>query len=254
MTNKIVSDVLVPLVEREGERAVMGRELHKFLELDSNYTTWFNRMVSYGFTEGTDYVSKKGNVLSEQRNRSYEQLDHIISLDMAKELCMIQRSDKGRQARQYFIEVEKRYRAQQPPELSRLELLEIATKAEKERLALEARVEADKPKVLFADAVAASKTSILVGELAKLMRQNGVPNVGQKSLFGWLRDNGYLIKAARSDKNMPTAESMRRGLFEIKETTSTQPDGHIVVHKTPKVTGKGQQFFLNLFLTGKAAV
>lgn len=249
MTDSVVSDVLVPLVEREGERAVMGRELHKFLDIETPYAKWFNRMVTYGFTETQDFWT----FLSESTGGRPSQ-DHIISLDMAKELCMIQRSDKGRQARQYFIEVEKRYRAQQPPELSRLELLEIATKAEKERLALEARVEADKPKVLFADAVAASKTSILVGELAKLMRQNGVPNVGQKSLFGWLRDNGYLIKAARSDKNMPTAESMRRGLFEIKETTSTQPDGHIVVHKTPKVTGKGQQFFLNLFLTGKAAV
>lgn len=103
------------------------------------------------------------------------------------------------------------------------------------------------PKALFADAVATSSTSILIGDLAKLLKQNGV-NIGQKRLFEWLRSNGYLIKQKGSSRNMPTQLSMERKLFEIKETVITHSDGHITVNKTPKVTGKGQMYFVNRFL------
>lgn len=103
------------------------------------------------------------------------------------------------------------------------------------------------PKALFADAVAASHTSILVGELAKLLKQNGV-EIGQNRLFKWLRENGYLMKTG-SSYNMPTQRSMEQELFEVKETSITHSDGHITVQKTPKVTGKGQQYFINRFLT-----
>ncbi|MCS8603743.1 phage antirepressor [Lactiplantibacillus pentosus] len=104
------------------------------------------------------------------------------------------------------------------------------------------------PKALFADAVATSDTSILVGELAKLLKQNGI-NVGQNRLFAWLRDNGYLIAAKRADRNMPTQRSLEHGWFEIKERSFANPDGSIRVTKTPKVTGKGQQYFINKFLS-----
>lgn len=111
---------------------------------------------------------------------------------------------------------------------------------------LNAKIEADKPKVLFADAVAASHTSILVGELAKLLRQNGV-EIGQNRLFRVLREKGYLC--ARGERyNMPTQRSMDAGWFEIKETTISQPDGSIRINRTVKVTGKGQNYFINLFL------
>lgn len=113
--------------------------------------------------------------------------------------------------------------------------------------ALSAKVEEDRPKVLFADSVAASNTSILVGELAKLLRQNGV-QTGQNRLFAWMRDNGYLIRRAGSDYNMPTQRAMEMGLFEINETSVTHADGHVSVSKTPKVTGKGQQYFVRVFL------
>ena len=103
------------------------------------------------------------------------------------------------------------------------------------------------PKGIFADAVSASKKSILVGELAKLLCQNGV-DIGATRLFQWMRDNGYLIRGNRSDKNMPTQMSVERGLFEIKETTVVHSDGHTSINKTPKVTGKGQVYFVNLFL------
>ncbi|HEU0827000.1 TPA: phage antirepressor KilAC domain-containing protein, partial [Streptococcus pneumoniae] len=112
---------------------------------------------------------------------------------------------------------------------------------------LEAQIEADKPKVLFADAVSASHTSILVGELAKLISQNGY-KIGANRLFSWMRENGYLIKRKGSDWNMPTQRSMDLKLFEIKETNVQHADGHITVNKTPKVTGKGQQYFINKFL------
>lgn len=126
-------------------------------------------------------------------------------------------------------------------------LIQLATqlKEEKEqRKQLEAKVEQDKPKVLFADSVSASKSSILVGELAKILKQNGV-DTGQFRLFAWLRENGYLIKREGSDYNMPTQRSVEMGLFEVKQTIITHSDGHITTNKTPKVTGKGQVYFVN---------
>ncbi len=113
---------------------------------------------------------------------------------------------------------------------------------------LNSKIDEDKPKVLFADAVTTAKTSILIGELAKLLKQNGVESMGQNRLFQWMRNKGYLIKRRGSDFNMPTQRSMEMGLFEIKETAVTHSDGHTVVNKTPKVTGKGQQYFINQFL------
>jgi len=113
---------------------------------------------------------------------------------------------------------------------------------------LEATIEEQKPKVIFANAVSASHTSILVGEFAKLMRQNGV-NMGQNRMFVWLRENGYLINRKGSDKNMPTQKSMELGLFEIKETTINHSDGHISINKTPKITGKGQLYFADKLLS-----
>lgn len=109
------------------------------------------------------------------------------------------------------------------------------------------QIETMKPKAIFADAVAASHTSILIGDLAKLISQNGV-NIGQKRLFKWLRDNGYLIKREGSDRNMPTQRSMEMKLFEVKESTISNPDGSVRITRTPKVTGKGQQYFVNKFL------
>lgn len=109
------------------------------------------------------------------------------------------------------------------------------------------QIETLQPKALFADAVSASKSSILVGDLAKLLKQNGV-DIGQKRLFQKLRDKGYLIKQKGASWNMPTQRSMEMGLFEVKETTITHSDGHISISKTVKVTGKGQVYFVNKFL------
>ncbi len=126
------------------------------------------------------------------------------------------------------------------------EALRLAADLAERNEQLKLQQTADRPKVIFAESVAASQSSILVGELAKLIHQNGTP-MGQQRLFVWLRDKGYLIKRAGTDYNMPTQRSMELGLFEIKETSITHGDGHITVSKTPKVTGKGQIYFINKF-------
>lgn len=128
-------------------------------------------------------------------------------------------------------------------------MINILTRYKEEkqqRQQLQEQVEEQKPLVIFAESVQASKTSILISELAKLLKQNGV-EMGQNRLFEWLRENGYLIKRKGNDYNMPTQYSMEQGLFEIKETTINHNDGHISVNKTPKVTGKGQIYFISKF-------
>lgn len=133
-------------------------------------------------------------------------------------------------------------------------LIAVVTKLKEERelrQTLEEEKKLNAPKIVFADAVSASKTSILVGDLAKILKQNNV-DFGQKRLFAWLRENGYLIKRKGSDWNMPTQRSMEQGLFEIKESTHLNGDGVNVTTKTPKVTGKGQQYFINKLLKEKS--
>jgi anti-repressor protein len=128
-----------------------------------------------------------------------------------------------------------------------------ALKDEKQkRIVAEQQIQMDKPKVIFADAVSASKTSILIGELAKILKQNGY-HTGQNRLYEELRKKGYLIRRKGTDYNSPTQRAMELGLFEVKETAVTHSDGHVTVSKTTKVTGKGQQYFINKFLKGVSA-
>lgn len=236
---------------------VSARELHEGLEIKSNFTTWFDRMCEYGFTEN-DYTvmwsdSKNGNAVEFEKNAQYMSakgftMDAQISVDMAKQICMIQRSEKGRQYRQYFLDLEKAWNT---PEQVMARALKMAGKTidklKSQNTVLLEDIQRMKPKEIFADAVATSHTSILIGDLAKLIKQNGV-DIGQKRLFSWLRDNGYLIKRNGSEWNMPTQRSMEAGLFEVKESTVNNPDGSIRINKTTKVTGKGQQYFINKFL------
>ena len=135
-------------------------------------------------------------------------------------------------------------------------IINLATQLKDEQAktaALTADNETMKPKALFADAVATSHTTILVGDLAKVLKQNGV-DIGAKRLFAWLREQGYLIKRIGADYNSPTQRAMELGLFEVKETAISHSDGHVTVQKTPKVTGKGQQYFINTFLQKEITV
>jgi len=222
------------------EPVVSGRQLHEALEVKTEYKKWFSRMTEYGFNENEDFLKVTQKCLTSSTGQNTT--DHIIKLDMAKEIAMIQRTDKGKAVRQYFIKEKKDFNS--PEKIMARALLMADKKIHK----LETQIEADKPKVLFADAVSASHTSILVGELAKLISQNGY-KIGANRLFSWMRENGYLIKRKGSDWNMPTQRSMDLKLFEIKETNVQHADGHISVNKTPKVTGKGQQYFINKFLS-----
>ena len=219
---------------------VLARDLHDFLEVKTAFKDWFPRMCEYGFSEGTDFCS----FLSESTGRRPAQ-DAQLTIEMAKEICMLQRNERGKQARQYFIQLEKDWNS---PEKVMARALQIADKRIKR---LETQIEEDRPRVLFAGAVETSKSSILIGELAKILKQNGI-KIGPVRLFDWMRQNGYLIRRNGSYYNMPTRRAMEMGLFEIKETTIVHADGHTHISKTPKVTGKGQVYFVNLFLSGKA--
>ncbi|HGR3527189.1 TPA: phage antirepressor KilAC domain-containing protein [Streptococcus pneumoniae] len=218
------------------EPVVSGRQLHEALGVNSRYTTWFDRMKEYGFTEGQDFLPNLG-----KSTGGRQATDHIIKLDMAKEIAMIQRTERGKQVRQYFIQVEKDFNS--PEKIMARALLMADQKVHK----LEVQIEADRPKVLFADAVSASKSSCLIGELAKILKQNGI-DIGQNKLFQWLRSNGYLISRRGESWNQPTQKSMQLGLFELKKTNINHADGHTTVSTTTKVTGKGQQYFINKFL------
>ena len=233
-------------VNYENDRpTILGRDLHAALEVVTPYDKWFPRMSEYGFTEGEDYSTFLSDRIDGKAGKP--RTDHQLTIDMAKEICMIQRSEKGKQFRQYFIEVEKQWNT---PESVMSRALRFANKQLDEiksvNALLESKIEADKPKVIFADSVSAAKTSILVGDLAKLLKQNGV-NIGQNRLFEWLRQNGYLIKSG-SSKNMPTQKAADMGLFEVKVSTVNNPDGSIRETKTTKVTGKGQVYFVNKFV------
>lgn len=239
---------LIKITYNNDRPAVSARDLHDFLEVKTAYKDWFPRMCEYGFTEGEDFNPLKIERVQNEGERMVTRTvdDAVLTIDMAKELCMIQRNEKGKQARQYFLQIEKDWNS---PEKVMARALQIAGDKLKR---LESKVEADAPKVLFANAVSASKTSILVGELAKLLKQNGV-DIGQHRLFRWMRENGYLIRRNGTDFNMPTQKSMDLGLFTVKETAITHSDGTVTVSKTTKVTGKGQQYFIQKFLGEEGA-
>lgn len=228
------------------EPVVSGRELHKILEIKTQYTKWLERMSEYGFEENVDYIAISQKRLTAQGNNT-EYTDHVLKMDMAKEIAMLQRNEKSKEVRKYFIQVEKDFNS--PEKIMARALLMADKKVHK----LEAQIEADKPKVIFADAVSASKSSILIGELAKLLKQNGI-DIGQNKLFQWLRLNGYLISRKGESWNQPTQRSMELGLFQLKKTNINHPDGHTTVNTTTKVTGKGQQYFVNKFLNQEKLV
>lgn len=221
---------------------VSARELHEGLEIKTAFKDWFPRMAEYGFEAEKDFCSKMSESTGGRPATDYQ-----ISVDMAKQICMIQRSEKGRQYRQYFLDLEKAWNT---PEQIFARALKMADRTidslKHQNEGLLRDVEWMKPKEIFADAVACSQTSILIGDLAKILKQNGI-KTGQKRLFETLRAEGFLIKGG-SSKNMPTQKSMEMELFEVKEGTYVDSSGRNITTKTTKVTGKGQQYFINYFL------
>ena len=234
---------------------VSARDLHEALEINTRFNDWFSRMAEYGFENGVDFNLLKNEKVRLEGNREVKRdiMDYQISVDMAKQICMIQRSEKGKQYRQYFIDLEKAWNT--PEQIFARALKMADQKIEKlieTNAGLLEDVERMRPKEIFADAVKASTSSILIGDLAKLLRQNGV-DTGQKRLFEQLRNEGYLMKTG-SSRNMPKQKYVANGFFQIKETVISNPDGSVRMTKTTKVTGKGQQYFLNKYLKNKEAV
>ena len=242
-----MNDLIKVTYTADSEPTVSGRELHEALEVQTPYDKWLPRMCEYGFTEGKDYSTFLSDRVDGKAGKP--RTEHALTIPMAKEICMIQRSEKGKMFRQYFIEIENRWNT---PEAVMARALQMANRKIDEiknaNVLLEQKIEEDKPKVIFADSVSAAKSSILIGDLAKILKQNGV-DIGQKRLFGWLRDNGYLIKSG-SSRNMPTQRAADMKLFEVKVRTVNNPDGSIRETKTTVVTGKGQVYFVNKFLGG----
>lgn len=222
-------------VNYDNDRITLSaRELYEFLEVGTHFKDWFPRMCEYGFEEEKDFRSILSKSTGGRPSTDYE-----ITLDMAKEIAMIQRNEKGKQARQYFLEIEKQWNS---PEYVMNRALEYSRK-QVEQLKLENKKM--RPKAIFADAVSTSEQSILIGQLAKLIKQNGY-DIGQNRLFQWMRDHDYLIKSGQR-KNQPTQKSMDLELFEVKERAIDNPDGSVRITLTTKVTGKGQIYFVNKF-------
>lgn len=239
---------LIP-INYDGEQpTVSARELHKSLEISKRFSAWFETN-SQGFIENEDYTSVLTG--TEVQNNGGVQIrelqDYSLSVDMAKHICLMSRTEKGKECRQYLIDLEKAWNT---PEQVFARALKMAdqtiAKLKDTNKFLAEKIEADRPKTIFADAVSASHTSILIGDLAKLICQNGY-QIGQKRLFQWMRDNGYLMVSG-SSRNMPKQKYVEQGLFEIKESNVQNPDGSVRITRTTKVSGKGQLYFVNKFL------
>lgn len=234
---------LIEVTTKGDTQVVSARDLHEVLGVKTRFSQWVKQNFKH-FRNGIDF---EGVVVTTPFNPNYpngkkrELQDYALSVEMAKHIAMMAGTEKGYEIRDYFIKVEQAWNS---PEMVMKRALEIANvKVEQ----LEAKLDEVKPQVLFANAVSVSDTPILVGELAKILHQNGI-NVGQNRLFKWLRKNGYLISRKGTSYNMPTQKSMELGLFKIKESAITHSDGHVTITKTPKVTGKGQIYFVNKFL------
>ena len=222
---------------------VSARDLHKALEIEKRFSAWFETNAQ-GFVEGEDYRGVYLKVQCNQYGGEQELQDYECSLDMAKHICLMSRTEKGKQCRQYLINLEK---AWNDPAQVMARALKVADQtiaqlsARAEQLEIENK--AMQPKAIFADAVSASDTSILVRDLAKIIKQNG-KEMGEKRFYKWLREHGYIIKGS----TQPTQRAMEMGLFEIVERTVQRADMPPIVTSTTKITGKGQQYFINKLL------
>lgn len=226
-------------VTTNGDKLTLAaRELHKELNIAGRFSRWFEQMSEYGFEENVDFTSVQ-NCTVVNNGATRELQDYRITLDMAKEIAMLQRNEKGKEIRRKLIELEKAWNS---PEKVMARALDIAHKTIAN---LQIENEEMKPKALFADTVAASDSSILVGQEAKLISQSGC-KMGQNRFFAWLRENGYLCSKGEN-YNMPTQKSREMDLIEIKIRTVTNPDGSVRETKTPVITGKGQIYFINKF-------
>lgn len=240
---------LIKVMVKNDQQLVSARDLHKGLQLTTRFSKWVSQNFN-GFEEGIDFMSV--TAVTDMPNGGTKPIkDYAVTIDMAKQLCMMSHTELGKKYRHYFIELEKKWN--DPMEIVKRGYAILQNENAQLRIANEKM----KPKALFADAVSTAKTNILIGEMAKILKANGIDHItvnnkqvtmGQNHFFQWLRENGYLIKRKGTDYNAPTQISMNKKLFKVKESTSINADGTTRINKTTKVTGIGQQYFTNLFL------
>ena len=263
---------LLPIGEKNGQKAVNARDLHSFLQVGKDFSTWIkNRIDKYDFIEGKDfqtlYLDYQGNLLNirltqngDSENQQVSKIEYALSISMAKELSMIENNERGKQARKYFIACE-----ENKHELSRkdLALMVLQAEEEKEPLALEVQkkeeekqaiIEETKPAVVFTECVKNASTNILIRDLAKLITQNGY-TIGEYRLYDWLVENKYLIRHKRWSRSKnkylfdytPTQRAAEMKLFFVTENAIMQGGNPTFIKHTCCVTGKGQVYFLNKF-------
>ena len=246
-----MTDMLITPItdEASGDIRISGRQLHMVLDVKTRYNDWIPRMCEYGFTEGKDFYSKMSKT-SEVGGRP--STDHLMALSMAKEIAMLQRTDKGKEVRQYFIQIEEDWN--RPEKIIARALIvsnRLLDDARAQLTAATKQIALDAPKVRFAESVEGSDSSILIRELAKVLEQNGY-DTGEKRLFETLRRDGYLIRSEGADHNTPTQRAMNMGLFVIQKRSIVTPKGETLVQTTTRVTGKGQVYFVNKYCPAKA--
>ncbi|MEE3723972.1 phage antirepressor KilAC domain-containing protein [Riemerella anatipestifer] len=239
---------LIKITEQNGKQAVSARELYEFLGYNkAHWAKWYRKNIEENefAIEDIDYQTLtlwvNGN----------ETKDFALTIDFAKKISMMARTQKGEDARDYFIECEKKLKTTLPTTYKEALLELIKKEEEKEVLLLQnqeqqAQLEAQAPKVLFTEAVMGSKTSCLIGELAKVITQNGY-EIGERRLFKYLRENGYLGRKGER-YNIPNQKYVEQGIFELKKGTRSGSGGVMHTTITTKVTGKGQVYFVNKFL------
>lgn len=229
---------LIKITNNNGTQAVSARELYAFLEGQTQFTKWCERMFEYGFSENQDYVAISQKRLTAQGNQTTF-TDYALTLDTAKQICMLQRNEKGQEARKYFIEAEKAYQKGNARELSRHEILRLAIEAEEENQKLKVQVEELAPKGAFFDAVMSSDDTLTMNEASKVLRY------GSKNLFAFLRERKILMQ-----NNVPYEAYMNRVYFKVVESTWTDPDtGKVKINYQTQLYQKGLNYVRKLLGT-----
>lgn len=231
---------LIKIEERNGEQLVSGRDLHEFLEIGTQFSKWFDRMCEYGFSETKDYIAISQKRLTAQGNET-TYTDYLMKISMAKELSMLQRNERGKQAREYFIKCEEAWNSEDMVLARALQIQNKKILSYKEHIeVLENKIKEDAPRVSFAETIEKASDCILVREFSKIIANEGI-HLGEKSLYKWFREKGFIFK----NSTEPMQSAVQRGLFKVSERVIKVVTGDIV-RSTTKITGKGQIYFLGL--------
>lgn len=228
---------LIKVQERDGEQLVSGRELHKFLESSERFSKWWERMVGYGFEENKDYtLYQKVHPKNKQ-----EIIDYLMKISMAKEISMLQRNEKGKEARNYFIKCEEAWNSDEIVMARAILIQNKKILGYKEKIdILEKKIENDAPRVSFAETIEKASDCLLVREFSKLIATEGI-HLGEKKLYRWFREKGFILK----NSTEPTQTAVQKGLFKVAERVVKAVTGDII-STTTRITGKGQVYFLDL--------